>query len=95
MHNSGGFEDVGDEPKTCKLIGGTFQSLLQLILAMAALAALIVKRWKEYPRRKPKVWVYDVSKQAIGGITMHTWNIFFGEILTCFANVLRCIHMPL
>ncbi len=74
-------DSIGDEPKTCKLIGGTFQSFLQLLLAIAALAALLVKRWKEYPRRRSTVWVYDVSKQVVGGLTMHAWNIFFGETL--------------
>ncbi len=72
---------IDDEPKTCKLIGGTFQSFLQLLLAIAALAALFVKRWREHPRRRSTVWVYDISKQVVGGLTMHAWNIFFGEML--------------
>ncbi len=85
---------VDDESKTCKLIGGTFQSFLQLVLAIAALAALIVKRWREYPRRRPKIWIYDVSKQAVGGITMHAWNILFGELIKFAFAICFMTYMP-
>ncbi len=81
-------DDANGEPKTCTLIGGPFQSYLQLVLAMAALAALVVKRWKEYPMRPSTVWVYDVSKQVVGGLTMHAWNIFFGETFNCFTFII-------
>jgi hypothetical protein len=39
----------------CHLIGGTYANILQLVLAMAALSGLLIKRGKEVPQRPIKV----------------------------------------
>eukprot|EP00953_Heterococcus_sp_UTEX-ZZ885_P041040 20952-Heterococcus_DN1.PRE.4 len=66
----------------CHLIGGTYANILQLVLAMAALSGLLIKRGKEVPQRPIKVWLYDVSKQGFGSIFIHFSNIFIAILLS-------------
>ncbi|KAF9356857.1 hypothetical protein BGX26_004629 [Mortierella sp. AD094] len=68
-----------DEPpqkpaETCELMS-TFAIFVQLLLATLAFSTLIFKRSKERPMRPLKVWLYDVSKQIVGGIVIHSLNL--------------------
>jgi hypothetical protein len=49
--------------------------------SLQALAALLVKRWQEVPKRPSRVWLFDVSKQVAGGVFLHLWNILFSLLL--------------
>jgi len=48
----------------CSLLGGPFAICVQIGLAAAAIATLVVKRHTERPRRPWLVWFFDASKQA-------------------------------
>ena len=65
----------------CNLMGGTFAMLVQVVLFAVVLAALLLKRNKEHPRRPLNIWVLDVAKQIVGGGLAHTINIFIATIL--------------
>lgn len=61
--------------ETCELVG-TFSLLTQALLGLLCLLSLIVKRFYEHPiRRTWKVWIYDVSKQVIGALGVHVFNL--------------------
>ncbi|CEJ01525.1 hypothetical protein RMCBS344292_15549 [Rhizopus microsporus] len=71
-----------DDPQAgCKLMD-TFGIIVQLCLAAAAFSTLIYKRQREKPRRPLRIWGFDVSKQLVGGIIVHSLNVvaavFFG-----------------
>ncbi|KAI7887424.1 hypothetical protein K492DRAFT_202592 [Lichtheimia hyalospora FSU 10163] len=63
-----------DHAPGCQILDG-FAIVVQLTLAMTALTALGIKRWRERPRRPVNVWILDVSKQFIGAGTVHFLNL--------------------
>ncbi|KAF9984949.1 hypothetical protein BGZ65_012142 [Modicella reniformis] len=66
-----------DEPipgGSCQLMS-KFAIFVQLLLATIAFSTLILKRSKERPMRPLKVWLYDVSKQVVGGVVIHSLNL--------------------
>ncbi|KAI9274685.1 vacuolar membrane protein-domain-containing protein, partial [Phascolomyces articulosus] len=63
-----------DEQAGCKLMDA-FAIFIQLCLAAAAFSTLIFKRHKENPRRPVRIWGFDVSKQLVGGIVIHSLNV--------------------
>lgn len=59
----------------CELFG-TFSLITQAILGFLCLSSLIAKRFYEYPiRRSWPVWFFDVSKQLIGALGVHIFNV--------------------
>lgn len=73
-------EEKKDENK-CEMFGG-LGILIQTLLGAAALCILILKRYLEKPRRPWKIWWYDVSKQIIGALFMHLFNLILSVILS-------------
>ncbi|KAI8341638.1 vacuolar membrane protein-domain-containing protein [Chlamydoabsidia padenii] len=63
----------------CKLLD-SFAIGVQLLLACIAFSTLILKRQREKPRRPLRVWGFDVSKQLMGGIVIHTLNLAMSYI---------------
>jgi len=59
---------------TCQLLGPT-ALVVQALMGVGVIATLLYKRQREKPRRKWRVWVFDVSKQIIGQIIVHFSNI--------------------
>lgn len=63
------------ESGKCELVG-TFSLVTQAFLGLLCLLTLIVKRMYEYPlRRTWQVWLFDVSKQIIGALGVHVFNV--------------------
>ncbi|KAJ9097680.1 hypothetical protein QFC21_004717 [Naganishia friedmannii] len=70
--------------KTCSLVGPV-ALIVQALMALLVIASLLVKREYEggprrdggpvVPRRKWKVWLFDVSKQLIGQTLIHASNL--------------------
>lgn len=61
---------------TCALLGST-ALIVQAMMAVLVLASLIIKRFRELPRRPWPVWMGDVSKQIIGQGFLHVrWGSF-------------------
>jgi hypothetical protein len=65
-----------DSEYKCKLIGNLFSNSLQFLLLFISFSTLFYKRYIELPRRPWNIWVFDVSKQLIGGFCIHFLNIF-------------------
>lgn len=63
----------------CQLLGH-FAILVQGVLGVAALSALVFKRWRERPQRPLKVWSFDVSKQVVGSILVHIANLLMSML---------------
>ncbi|KAK6204415.1 vacuolar membrane protein-domain-containing protein [Scheffersomyces amazonensis] len=64
-----------NEDGKCELVG-TFSLITQAFLGLLCLSSLIIKRFYEYPvRRTWPVWMFDVSKQLIGALGVHIFNV--------------------
>ncbi|RHY13634.1 hypothetical protein DYB30_009035 [Aphanomyces astaci] len=74
------------EANNCKLISGTFETLVQIGLGIIALSVLVLKRTYEKPQRPFQVWAYDASKQAIGAGVAHAANLFIAILLVKLAG---------
>ncbi len=59
----------------CKLLSGFFSYFLQSFLALLALGTLLYKRKIEKPQRDFVTWGFDVTKQVVGSLLVHVWNI--------------------
>ena len=66
---------------TCALLGGTALAV-QGMMAGLVLVSLIIKRFREQPRRPWPVWMGDVSKQIIGQGFLHVSQAEFLSVLT-------------
>ncbi|CAX43387.1 vacuolar membrane protein, putative [Candida dubliniensis CD36] len=78
--NATSSDDVNDGK--CELIG-TFSLMTQAILGMLCLSSLLIKRFYEYPiRRTWPVWIFDVSKQLIGALGVHIFNVILSMVKT-------------
>ncbi|WPK24728.1 hypothetical protein PUMCH_002012 [Australozyma saopauloensis] len=59
----------------CELVG-TFSLFTQAFLGLLCILSLIIKRFYEYPERRTwQVWFFDVSKQIIGAMGVHVFNL--------------------
>ncbi|CAI6334574.1 unnamed protein product [Periconia digitata] len=68
-------EDNGE----CHLLG-PYALIVQGLLGLLALSSLVVKRWRESPRRPLKIWFFDVSKQVFGSALLHLANVFMSML---------------
>lgn len=82
-----------DNDGKCELVG-TFSLLTQAFLGLLCLLSLIVKRFYEYPvRRTWYVWFFDVSKQVIGALGVHVFNVML-SILKALPADLKSSDIP-
>lgn len=63
----------------CNLLGN-FALIVQGALGLLAVSSLVVKRWRESPRRPVKIWFFDVSKQVFGSVLLHLANILMSML---------------
>lgn len=80
----GDFEegDQNDDEGKCELVG-TFSLVTQAFLGLLCMSSLIVKRYYEWPvRRTWAVWFFDVSKQLLGALGVHVFNVVLSIIET-------------
>ena len=62
-----------DDDRVCKIYDNDdfFTVLVQIFLALFALASLWIKRMNETPQRTFKTWSLDISKQGFGACYAH------------------------
>jgi len=78
-------EDGGTLPvppvdkQACALLGPT-ALVVQALMAVLVLTSLLIKRFRENPRRQWSVWLGDVSKQIIGQGFLHSSNVLISTL---------------
>jgi len=75
----------------CQLLGDRFGVVMQLLLGAVSLFTLMVKRYQEKPRRSWPVWARDASKQCLGSLLGHGWNIVYAQLLVSTEFVNPCV----
>jgi len=77
-----------DDGGYCKIYDAedSFTGLVQVMLALIALASLYVKRQHEVPRRKFMTWWLDVSKQGFGAFYSHLTNMLVSAIIAGYTR---------
>ncbi|KAF9161820.1 hypothetical protein DFQ27_005774 [Actinomortierella ambigua] len=72
-------EDPPANQASCGLMS-SFAIFVQLLLATIAFSTLIFKRSKERPMRPIRIWLFDVSKQIVGGVVIHSLNLLAATV---------------
>lgn len=63
----------------CNLIGIT-GIIIQIFQFILTILVVYMKRTKEKPKRKIKIFILDISKQLLGSIIIHYVNLIFSVI---------------
>jgi hypothetical protein len=71
-------QEAENDHVRCTLLAGSFDYLVQLSLALAAVGTLLYKRRIEKHKRPWVVWAFDSSKQAYAGVLQHLVNMALG-----------------
>jgi hypothetical protein len=73
-----------DDERVCKIYDNDdfFTVLVQIFLALFALAFLWIKRMNETPQRTFKTWSLDISKQGFGACYAHVLNMVIAAIIS-------------
>ena len=67
------------QPGQCHLLG-PFALIVQGALGIVAILSLVVKRWRETPKRPWLIWFFDVSKQVVGSVLVHILNLLMSNL---------------
>ncbi|GAA6024757.1 hypothetical protein JCM11491_004804 [Sporobolomyces phaffii] len=65
---------------TCKLLGPVALAV-QAVMGAIVLGGLVIKRMREKPRRKWKIWLADVGKQVVGQFAVHLSNVAISDLI--------------
>ncbi|SCV05827.1 LANO_0H16050g1_1 [Lachancea nothofagi CBS 11611] len=64
---------IGDD-QSCQLLGPV-SLFIQSIMGLLAITGVLIKRRYEKPKRRWRVWWFDVGKQVLGSLIMHFLNV--------------------
>jgi len=76
----------------CKLLGNWFGYVVQASLGVAAFSALLVKKAMDTKQRDWMTWIRDTSKQAVGSLAAHMWNLLFATLLQSGPEEDPCVY---
>jgi len=76
----------------CKLLGNWFGWVIQGALGAVAFSALILKKFVDTKPRDWMTWFRDTSKQAIGSLVAHMWNLLFASMLQSREDEDPCVY---
>lgn len=77
------------DEQSCSLLGPV-ALVVQAIMAILVISSLLVKRYREHPRRQWTVWLGDVSKQVIGQAFLHATNILVSTLFSRHSEENAC-----
>ncbi|CEP60145.1 uncharacterized protein LALA0_S01e04038g [Lachancea lanzarotensis] len=63
-----------DDDESCQLLGPV-SLFIQSLMGLIAIGGVLVKRRYERPKRRWRVWSFDVGKQVLGSLILHFLNV--------------------
>jgi hypothetical protein len=67
-------ETDNTDNSSCEIFG-IAGVIIQIALGVLSFSVLIIKRYKEKPKRPWKIWALDASKQAVSQLIAHFINV--------------------
>tara|TARA_B100000029_G_C17511531_1_gene936453 strand:- start:184 stop:849 length:666 start_codon:yes stop_codon:yes gene_type:complete len=55
----------------CQLLGTEYSIYVQAILLATAIISLLIRRYREHPKRRSDIWLLDISKQGLSSLMAH------------------------
>ncbi|GAA6061701.1 hypothetical protein JCM10212_004933, partial [Sporobolomyces blumeae] len=65
---------------SCRLLGPVALAV-QGVMGLIVIGGLLIKRTRERPRRKWKIWLADVGKQVVGQFAVHASNVAISDLI--------------
>ena len=66
--------DPNTNKNNCSMVG-LLGIIIQISLGALSFSFLIIKRYREHPKRPWKIWAFDTSKQMISQLIAHFINL--------------------
>lgn len=76
--------------RSCQLLGPT-ALIVQGLLGIFVLLSLVYKRHRETPKRLWAIWLFDVSKQVVGQIFIHSANLLISGLASHRTSGNACV----
>ncbi len=57
--------------ENCQLLGGEYSYIVQGVLLLVAVTSLLIRRYREHPKRRGDIWLLDISKQGLSSLMAH------------------------
>ncbi|KAJ7228262.1 vacuolar membrane protein-domain-containing protein [Mycena pura] len=84
----GGSPDV--DTHSCQLLGPT-ALIVQALMGVLVVLSLVYKRHREKPMRPWRIWLFDVSKQAVGQMFIHGVNVLVSDLVSHYTSNNACV----
>ncbi|KAF9034972.1 hypothetical protein BDZ89DRAFT_495987 [Hymenopellis radicata] len=84
-------DDYPDVDKhSCQLLGPT-ALIVQGLMGILVILSLVYKRHRETVKRPWRIWLFDVSKQVIGQMFVHGFNVLVSDLVSQHSDQNACV----
>ncbi|KAF9034994.1 hypothetical protein BDZ89DRAFT_947024 [Hymenopellis radicata] len=84
-------DDYPDVDKhSCQLLGPT-ALIVQGLMGVLVILSLVYKRHRETVKRPWRIWLFDVSKQVIGQMFVHGFNVLVSDLVSQHSDQNACV----
>ncbi|KAF9006665.1 vacuolar membrane protein-domain-containing protein [Cyathus striatus] len=80
----------GVDRHSCQLLGPT-ALVVQALMGVLVILSLVYKRHRESPKRPWRIWLFDISKQVVGQMFVHGFNVLISHIVSVGTSSNACI----
>jgi len=85
------FRDSDDvDLHSCRLLG-PIALTVQGLMGVLVILSLVYKRHREKPMRPWRIWLFDVSKQVVGQMFVHAFNVFVSDLVSHHSSNNACV----
>ncbi|KAJ6539740.1 vacuolar membrane protein-domain-containing protein [Mycena capillaripes] len=74
---------------SCRLLG-PIALTVQGLMGVLVILSLVYKRHREKPMRPWRIWLFDVSKQVVGQMFLHGFNVFISDLVSHHSSTNAC-----
>ncbi|KAJ7126427.1 vacuolar membrane protein-domain-containing protein [Mycena crocata] len=75
---------------SCRLLG-PIALTVQGLMGVLVILSLVYKRHREKPMRPWRIWLFDVSKQVVGQMFIHGFNVLISDLVSHHSSNNACV----
>ncbi|KAJ7831892.1 vacuolar membrane protein-domain-containing protein [Mycena leptocephala] len=79
-----------DDVDSCRLFGPVALTV-QALMGVLVILSLVYKRHREKPMRPWRIWIFDVSKQIVGQMFVHAFNVLISDLVSHHSSNNACV----
>ena len=70
----------------CQLLGDNYSLIVQGVLLATAIGSLLLRRYREHPKRRKDIWLLDISKQGASSLMAHAIGLLVSLTLSSISD---------